>query len=257
MRPRPLEGVMGKIEAYKDILQSLEDVESYLLKESGLPGPRGNIELAKALAEVGDESLFQKLLKYTPDIAPVNTPQEYLAFCGTIGMGKILLLGDMRAFNILRAQASDPRWRTREGVAMALQMYGLKHMDLLLKEMESWARGNMLEQRAAAAALCEPALLGDKAQVAKVQAILDEITTSVIIQKDRKSEDFKALKKGLSYCWSVAVAANPDEGKKLMEKWFSSEDKDIKSIMKENLKKNRLERKDPAWVEKWKIKMSV
>jgi hypothetical protein len=248
---------MGKIEYYKDILRDLDDVEGYLLKESGLPGPRGNIELAKALAEVGDEQLFNKLLKNTPDIAPVNSPQEYLAFCGTIGLGKSLLLGDMTAFTRLRAQASDPRWRTREGVAMALQMYGLKNMDALLAEMEKWARGNMLEQRAAAAALCEPALLRDKEQVARVLRILDEITSSIIPNNDRKSEEFKALKKGLSYCWSVAVAAYPAEGKKLMEKWFSSEDKDIRSIMKENLKKNRLERKDPAWVQKWKTTMGV
>ena len=248
---------MGNIEAYKDILKNLADIENYLLKESGLPGKRGNIELGKALAEVGDEQLFKKLLEYTPDIAPVNTPQEFLAFCGTIGMGKILLSGDTTAFTVLRKQASDPRWRTREGVAMALQMYGLEHMDLLLEEMENWARGGMLEQRAAAAALCEPALLGDKTQVVRVLTILDEITSSLLLVSNRKSEEFKALKKGLSYCWSVAVAANPAEGKKMMEKWFSSEDKDIRSIMKENLKKNRLERKDPAWVQKWKIKMGV
>ncbi len=248
---------MSKIESYKDILKNLDDVESYLLKESRLPGKRGNIELGKALAEAGDEPLFKKLLEHTPDIAPVNTPQEFLAFCGTIGMGKLLLSGDTTAFTVLRAQASDPRWRTREGVAMALQMYGLKHMDMLLGEMEKWARGGMLEQRAAAAALCEPALLGDKAQVVKVLTILDEITASLLLVSNRKSEGFKALKKGLSYCWSVAVAANPAEGKKMMEKWFSSEDKDIRSIMKENLKKDRLERKDPAWVQKWKLELGV
>ena len=165
---------MGKIEDYKDILKNLDDVESYLLRESGLPGKRGNIELAKALAEVGDEPLFKKLLKNTPDLAPVNSPQEFLAFCGTIGMGKSLLSGDTGAFEVLRAQASDPRWRTREGVAMALQMFGLKNMDRLLEEMETWASGTMLEQRAAAAALCEPVLLHDKAQVARVLTILDE-----------------------------------------------------------------------------------
>ncbi len=247
---------MGKIDEYKDILKNLDDVEYYLLKESGLPGKRGNIELGKALAEVGDEKLFKKLLKYTPDIAPVNTQQEFLAFCGTIGMGKILLSGDTTAFTVLRKQASDPRWRTREGVAMALQMYGLKHMDLLLNEMEKWARGGMLEQRAAAAALCEPVLLGDKAQVARVLTILDEITSSLLQVSNRKSDEFKALKNGLSYCWSVAVAAYPAEGKKMMEKWFSSKDKDIRSIMKENLKKKRLERADQAWVKKWTIELA-
>jgi hypothetical protein len=40
----------------------------------------------------------------------------------------------------------------------------------------------------------------------------------------------------------------------MMEKWLTSDDKDIKAIMKENLKKNRLTRMDPAWTEKCKNK---
>jgi hypothetical protein len=53
----------------------------------------------------------------------------------------------------------------------------------------------------------------------------------------------------MGYCWSVAVAALPDAGKPLMEKWLRSEDKDIRWMMKENLKKNRLARMDAKWVE--------
>ncbi len=52
----------------------------------------------------------------------------------------------------------------------------------------------------------------------------------------------------LAYCWSVAVAAFPEEGKPLMEKWFDSEDKDIRWMVKENLKKNRLVKMDADWV---------
>jgi hypothetical protein len=36
-----------------------------------------------------------------------------------------------------------------------------------------------------------------------------------------------------------------------MEKWFASADKDIRWIMRENLKKSRLARLDAAWVAKW------
>jgi len=36
-----------------------------------------------------------------------------------------------------------------------------------------------------------------------------------------------------------------------MEKWFYTDDKDIMWVMKENLKKNRIERIDPAWTKKW------
>jgi len=71
---------------------------------------------------------------------------------------------------------------------------------------------------------------------------VDSITASVRQAENRKSEDFVALRKGLGYCWSVAVAALPGEGKRLMEKWLVDADRDARWIMKENLKKNRLAR---------------
>jgi hypothetical protein len=37
-----------------------------------------------------------------------------------------------------------------------------------------------------------------------------------------------------------------------LEKWFASEDPDVRWIMKENLKKERLSRMDAAWVEQWR-----
>jgi predicted NAD/FAD-dependent oxidoreductase len=58
-----------------------------------------------------------------------------------------------------------------------------------------------------------------------------------------------ALRKGLAYCWSVALVANPESGKQMMEKWLEDSDKDIRWIMRENLKKNRLIRMDFAWVQ--------
>lgn len=248
---------MSKIEAYKESLRTVKDLDEYLLKESGLPGPRGNIELGQAVADIGDETLFKRLIAFTPEKAPVNSPYEFLAFCGTVGMGRLLAEGRHESLEILRAQASDSRWRVREAVAMALQRYGLADMDGLIQAMERWAGGSMLEQRAAAAALCEPVLLKDKKQVMKVLQILDKITSAIALSKDRKSDDFKALKKGLSYCWSVAVSASPDDGKRMMEKWLTSDDKIINAIMKENLKKNRLACVDPVWTEKWKKQMGI
>ena len=73
--------------------------------------------------------------------------------------------------------------------------------------------------------------------------------------EDRRGEDFLTLRKGLGYCWSVAVAALPAEGKALMEKWLVKPDKDVRWIMKENLKKNRLVRMDAGWVKKWRGKI--
>ncbi|MCD1294024.1 hypothetical protein CUJ83_03320 [Methanocella sp. CWC-04] len=242
---------MSKIDTYREKLRIMSDWEPYLLSESGLPGPRGNIELAKAVAEEGDEKLFKGFLELTPDKAPVNSPYEFLAFCGVIGMGRLMSEGKVECTELLRNLASDPRWRMREGVAMALQRYGMKDMDGLLEKIKPWSTGSPLEKRAAAAALCEPVLLTDRGQVVKVLDILDSITASIENTGDRKSEDFKALRKGMAYCWSVAAVAFPEEGKKRMEKWFSADDKDIRWIMKENLKKNRLLKMDREWVDKW------
>ncbi len=81
--------------------------------------------------------------------------------------------------------------------------------------------------------------------------MLDQITETVLARQDRRSPEFVALRKGLSYCWSVAVAALPEEGKAAMEKWLASQDHDVRRIMRENLKKDRLARMDRAWVERW------
>ena len=151
--------------------------------------------------------------------------------------------------------ASDPRWRVREAVAMALQIYSEDHMEELITEMENWARGNNYEKRAAAAALCEPKLLSQKEQVSKVLQILETITCSIMEIADRKGEGFIALKKGLAYCWSVAIVALPDEGKQRFEKLVAYDDKDIKWIMRENLKKDRLKRMDQEWTESMKQKI--
>jgi hypothetical protein len=243
---------MSKIAEYQEKLGDLTDWDAYLLKESGLPGPRGNIELAQAVANAGDRELFRRYLSYSADIAPVNSPYEFLAFCGAVGLGRLLAEGDLSNLQTLRILASDQRWRMREAVAMALQRLGDVNIAQLLKAMQSWSLGTPLEQRAAAAAVCEPRLLGEVRYAREALKILDTITASLEQRLDRRGEDFLTLRKGLGYCWSVAVAALPDEGKALMEKWLAMSDKDIQWIMRENLKKSRLERMDASWVEQWR-----
>lgn len=164
---------MTKIDAYRQTLQNLDFWDDFLLSASGLPGPRGNLELAQVVAALGDRQIFARYREFNP-------------------------------------------------------------------------------QRAAAAALAEPALLGQPRHVSRALAILDRITTSFSAAQHRKSAEYKALKKGLAYCWSVLVAALPEEGKRCMEKWFACQDPDVRWVMKENLKKKRLERMDSAWVTSWR-----
>jgi hypothetical protein len=239
---------MSRIEFYKEDLSKTKDWKNYLLSNSNLPGPRGNLELMQAFVEVGSEKDFIPLLDFTPDKAPVNSPEEFLAFCGTVGLGKLISEGKFEYFKKLRELASDPRWRNREGVAWALQIVGKKDINLLLKTIGTWLSGNYLEKRAVAAGLCEPVLLKVKEDAARVIEILYEITRSLIQDKNRKSEEFQILRKGLGYCWSVAVAAFPGKGKPVFEKLLDCNDRDIYWIIKENLKKNRLIKMDPLWV---------
>ena len=93
----------------------------------------------------------------------------------------------------------------------------------------------------------------DPKHAKRVLKLLDTITTSIVRETDRKAEDFKTLRQALGYCWSVAVVALPTEGKSAMEKWLVNPDADVAWIMRENLKKNRLQRMDAKWVKEWSV----
>ena len=248
---------MSKITTYRETLKSLDDWTPYLLQESGLPGPRGNLELAHAVAQAGSREQFETFLSVPLEQAPTNNPHEFLVFCGVLGLGKLAAEGDHTLIARLRTYASDPRWRVREGVATALQLLGDMDMPLLLHEMTIWSEGNWLEKRAAAAALAEPRLLKQAENAQEALRIIDSITLSIAEAKSRSGDEFKTLRQALGYCWSVLVAALPAEGKTMMEKWLPSEDKDIRWVMRENLKKNRLLRVDPLWVTEWQETLSA
>jgi hypothetical protein len=246
---------MTKADEYRRALANLEEWEPFLLERSGLPGPRGNIELAQVVADLGTRGQFERFLTWTPDRAPVGSREEFLAFCGTLGLGRLAADGDMTVLLKLRKSASDPRWRAREGVAMALQRLGAADMRALLGHMRSWAKGNDFERRAAAAALCEPALLKREQDARSVLVILDAITAGLSRSTDRRNEGYRVLRQGLAYCWSVAVAAAPAQGRARMERWLRSDDPDVRWVMRQNLAKRRMAAAGPDWVASWRAKV--
>jgi hypothetical protein len=69
---------------------------------------------------------------------------------------------------------------------------------------------------------------------------------------ERRSDAFKACRKGLGYCWSVAVAAAPEVGwpafEAIVERAAGGGDRDLRWIARENLRKRRLERLDAGRV---------
>src|SRR3989337_2673724 len=103
---------MSKKTDYRQALKKTGDWVPFLLKNSGLPGPRGNLELAQVVAEEGNTKLFEKFLLFQ---AEENTPEVFLVFCGVVGLGR-LAASEPKLFDRLRGYASDTRWRGREAI---------------------------------------------------------------------------------------------------------------------------------------------
>ena len=232
-----------KVDQYRAELKLRTDWDAYLRAHSGLPGPRANLELVEAVGDAADADTLWRLSA---------SSDEFLALCGAAGLGRLAIGEPETVLPWLEQLAADPRWRVREGVAIALQRVGRESMPRLIDEMEKWSRGGPYVQRAAAAALCEPALLKKPAEVSRVLKILDHITRSMAATRDRKHEAYRALRKAMAYCWSVAAAANPEAGRPLLEKWIQSSDPDVGWVMKSNLGKARMSALGKTWLARWR-----
>jgi hypothetical protein len=218
--------------------------------------------LAVAFAEVVEDycaeevqklwDLCLKLTGVSADEAPVNDQKEFLPFCGACAIGAIGSITPafyQRALSRLKALATDPRWRVREAVAMGIQKLVEKQSKKTLKELEAWiVNDNWLEMRAVAAGVAEPALLRDKQTARGALALHKKIFDQILSIKEHKAEELKILKKGLGYSLSVVISATPKEGFEHMQQLVKSQDEDIRWILKENLKENRLIKNFPMEV---------
>jgi hypothetical protein len=231
-----------------------ETLMHYLVQHSNLPGRRANLELAAAFGEVVERyskrenkrlwELVAKMTDIAADEAPVNAPREFIPFCGAIGVGAIGAISPSRfgaALVALKLLANDPRWRLREAVCFGLQRLLSARAQDTLQALDGWvAGGTLLELRAVAAAVAEPGLLQD-AEIAMLALQLHrKVLDRVLTTKERKSEDFRTLRKALGYTLSVVVQALPQEGFRCMSQLIQWHDPDLTWIVKQNLKKNRL-----------------
>jgi hypothetical protein len=230
----------------KPLINNPKKLEQFIIANSHLPGPRGNLELAFALAEIYEDlPVLLKWLDITEDQADVNDPKSFLAFCATVCLGKIYInKKDKQLITILQQLASDGRWRMREAVAFGFQKIGEADFNELQTIFSEWIQNsNNLEKRAMLVSLAHPPFLTEE----RAQFCFE--ITDIVLTKMDKGTNFDVLKKGLDFTISVFAAANPELGFRFMRKWIG-QDQVIDKILKKNLTKNRLIRRHPAEVKK-------
>lgn len=212
-----------------------------LRANSGLPGPRANLTLLDAVADLADPDTVNALL---------GSDDEYLTACGAAGLGVLGARdGDRGWATRLHELARDRRWRVREGVAMALQRLGDADLgdggSRLADLTTRWsAENDPLVQRAVVAGVCEPRLLRSPERSAAAIALCARATDVLLAQDPptRRRPNWRTLRQALGYCWSVAVAADPAAGLPVFADLADSADPDLAWIVKTNAGKARLSR---------------
>jgi hypothetical protein len=255
--------VSGAVSRHGDYLAALAPLldppdaaalRTYLLSNSGLPGPRGNLELAAAFADLAgpralDTALGETLadwLTMSSDTAPTGDPREFLVFCALQALATAYAAADAanreRIARLLRDAAGDARWRIREAAAMGLQRVGEADPPSLRRILDDWGEGATLpEQRAIVAALAHPPIL-DRPTALLALDVAARIMAGVrsLDAATRRTEEFRILSKGLEYAISVFVAAAPAEGFALLRELAEMDDRDVRRIVRSNLGKARI-----------------
>jgi hypothetical protein len=234
----------------------LDDLRELLQENSGLPGPRANLELAYSFAaavsamrlEEWQWDFVVQMAHTTASKAPTNSPKEYLPVCALMALGALSGTGLPRprrrqALGTLKEAASDSRWRVREAVAMGFQLMGESNSQMLQEIVTEWLpQASLLEQRAIVAGLAHPPLLKDPSFAAFCMETSRTILASLsrVDEKGRKEDEFRVLKQALGYALSVFAHFDPAAGFPLLRKIAAVQDRDMAWIVRENLKKKRL-----------------
>lgn len=236
---------MTRAQEYGATLPTLaeDEVRDYLAANSGLPGPRANLELIGVFADWAPAALVHTM---------AGADEEYLRCCGVVGLGRLAAqvpgtdAADEAVASLveeLHGHARDAAWRVREATAMALQRLGDDRPDRMRAVVADWVRdADPLVRRAAVAGVCEPRLLKDPlTAVAALDACGVATDALRALPADaRRHADVRVLRQALGYCWSVAVAGLPDEGLPRFATLRTDDDVDVAWVVRENLRKNRL-----------------
>lgn len=256
---------MGKRDDYVKQLQPLisditrlNELEIFMITNSNLPGRRANLELSYAFADCFQSinisdihwHLLNKWISISVLEAPVDDPKEFLPFSAIQALGSLHTLSDTiqkeNITNTIKNSANDTRWRIREAVAMAFQRIAENNFAIINEIFSDWINNSsLLEKRAIIATLAHPPILNDDNNVLFCLDITEKILTHIIVLDTniRKTEEYKALKKGLEYTISVFVEKLPEQGFDLLLNWAQNDNIHIKKIIKQNIGKSRLKKK--------------
>jgi len=243
-----------------------EDLLTYLVAGSNLPGPRENLELAGAFSETVREfaiadaddrqvlwTLCVELACISPEDAPTGDPHEFLSFCGVRGIGAIGSVSPAcagAALTHLAETSVDPRWQVREAVALAIQDLLSRQRDMTVPELEGWVEGgSWLAMRAAVTGVAEPDLLVEPELAEAALRFHRKTLIRVYMAKERQSESFRALRKSLGSTLSLVIIALPGIGFEYLRQLATLDDQDVRWIVRENLETNRLRRQYPETVQ--------
>jgi hypothetical protein len=229
-------------------------LRAFLEKNSNLPGPRSNLELAAALADEAasaGEPARDLLLRWAaiPDFeAPFGGRAEFVPGAALQALGVIAVLPEWRArcLAALRSATVDPRWRVRESAAIGLQRLGERELGVYCDEVRAWAASpSALVLRAALVALAHPPVLHDAAVVAlgweAAEAGLERLRRGPI----ESAEARRILTLALSFAPSVFTAASPVIGFRNLARWADVPELVVKKIVVSNLRKARLAKAHP------------
>lgn len=236
-------------------------LEAYMGGQSSLPGPRMNLALVAAFAEVVGTIVAQPdppVARLAPLLdqwvglplaaAPVNDPREILPAAAVLAYGQVAVArpdwwGD--EITKLHQAADSPRWRTREMVAAALQRMLAADWARAFGALVGWlTHDDPLVVRAAVTAVAEPALLKDPQHAEQALMIQSGAVDwlAALSPEERLAEPARVLRQALGYTVSVAVAAAPEPGLAWLDQLAASPDPDVQWIVRENAKKDRLKR---------------
>jgi hypothetical protein len=89
---------MTRLDGLRAALRALPpaDWDAYLRANSGLPGPRANLELVRAFGEEATPAQVHEA---------AGSGDEYLALCGAVGLGRLLAEGGDATASAVAARA--------------------------------------------------------------------------------------------------------------------------------------------------------